>query len=163
MTSQPRKFWIFRILCHLLLLLWILCFFLSFKANARVKLAKTGHGQHSSRFVIRVVLLLIVMFYILFLCKCVLPPGVNPIAVDKYINININVTAHQACVLCGWRSERSTCRPQRNASRRSWNCIDESSATISSNTEPQVRGQTHCWIFLLNQTVVPHIQRCMRL
>jgi hypothetical protein len=40
-------------------------------------------------FVIRVVLLLIVMFYVLFMCKCVLPPGVNPIAVDKYININI--------------------------------------------------------------------------
>jgi hypothetical protein len=27
------------------------------------------------------------MFYVLFVCKCVLPPGVNPIAVDKYINI----------------------------------------------------------------------------
>jgi hypothetical protein len=42
-------------------------------------------------FVIRVVLLLIVMFYILFMCKCVLPPGVNPIAVDKYINIKCNL------------------------------------------------------------------------
>jgi hypothetical protein len=41
-------------------------------------------------FVIRVVLLLLLMFYVLFMCKCVLPPGVNPIAVDKYINININ-------------------------------------------------------------------------
>jgi hypothetical protein len=38
-------------------------------------------------FVIRVVLLLIVMFYVLFMWKCVQPPGVNPIAVDKYINI----------------------------------------------------------------------------
>jgi hypothetical protein len=72
------------------------CFFLSCKTNARVKLAKTGHGQHSSKFVIcvvlfviRVVLLLIVMFYVLFMCKCVLPPAVNPIAVDKYINISI--------------------------------------------------------------------------
>jgi hypothetical protein len=36
-------------------------------------------------FVIRVVLLLTVMFYVLLMCKCVLPPGVNPIAVDKYI------------------------------------------------------------------------------
>jgi hypothetical protein len=27
------------------------CFFLSFKANARVKLAKTGHGPHSSTLV----------------------------------------------------------------------------------------------------------------
>jgi hypothetical protein len=69
--------------------------FLSCKANARVKPAKTGHGQHSSKllcvvlFVIRVVLLLIVTFYVLFVCKCVLPPGVNPIAV------NISVYQHQ--------------------------------------------------------------------
>jgi hypothetical protein len=55
------------------------CFFLSCKANARVKLAKIGHGQHSSKcgvrvvlFIIRVVLLLIVLFYVLFVCKCVL-------------------------------------------------------------------------------------------
>jgi hypothetical protein len=41
--------------------------------------------------VICVVLLLIVMFCVLFVCKCVLPPGVNPIAVDKYVNININI------------------------------------------------------------------------
>jgi hypothetical protein len=32
------------------------------------------------------------MFYVLFMCKCVLPPGVNPIAVDKYININISIS-----------------------------------------------------------------------
>ena len=49
------------------------CFFLSCKANARVKLAKTGHGPHSSKLVvICVVLLLIVLFYVLFVCKCVL-------------------------------------------------------------------------------------------
>jgi hypothetical protein len=76
-------------------------FSLSCKANAKVKLAKTGHGQHSSRFVIcvvlfviRVVLLLIVLFYVLFMCKCVLPPGVNPIAVNKYIN-NIKTRTQQ--------------------------------------------------------------------
>ena len=51
------------------------CFFLSCKANARVKLAKTGHGPHSSTlFVICVVRLLFVLFCILFVCKCVLPP-----------------------------------------------------------------------------------------
>ena len=61
------------------------CFFLSCKANARVKLAKTGHGPHSSTLVcICVVRLLFVLFYVLFLCKCVLPPGDNPIAVNKY-------------------------------------------------------------------------------
>ena len=33
-----------------------LCFFLSCKANARVKLAKSGHSPHSSKVVICVVL-----------------------------------------------------------------------------------------------------------
>ena len=41
------------------------CFFLSCKANAKVKLAKTGHGPHSSTLVvICVVLLLFVLFYV---------------------------------------------------------------------------------------------------
>jgi hypothetical protein len=31
------------------------------------------------------------MFYVLSTCKCVLPPGVNPTAVDKYIDIDINI------------------------------------------------------------------------
>jgi len=62
------------------------CIFLSCKANARVKLTKTGHGPHSSTvFVICVVRLLFVLFCVLFVCKCVLPPGDNPIAVNKYI------------------------------------------------------------------------------
>jgi len=65
------------------------CLFLSCKANARVKLAKTGHGPHSSTLVvICVVQLLFVLFYVLFACKCVLPPGDNPTVVNKYININ---------------------------------------------------------------------------
>jgi len=59
------------------------CFFLSFKINARLKLAKTGHGPHSSTLVvIYVVRLLFVLFYVLFVCKCVLPPGYNQIAVN---------------------------------------------------------------------------------
>ena len=62
------------------------CFFLSCKAIARVKLAKTGHGPHSSTLVvICVVQLLFLLFYVLFVCKCVLPPGDNPIAVNIYI------------------------------------------------------------------------------
>jgi hypothetical protein len=32
-----------------------------------------------------VVWLLFVLFYVVFVCKCVLPPGDNPIAVNKYI------------------------------------------------------------------------------
>jgi hypothetical protein len=43
------------------------------QANARVKLAKTGHGPHSSKLiVICTVLLLFVLFHVLFVCKCVL-------------------------------------------------------------------------------------------
>jgi len=60
--------------------------FLSCKANARVKPAKTGHSPHSSTLVcICVVFLLFVLFYVLFVCKCVLPLGDNPIAINKYI------------------------------------------------------------------------------
>ena len=33
---------------------------------------------------------IIVLFYALIVCTVTLPPGVNPIAVDKYININID-------------------------------------------------------------------------
>jgi hypothetical protein len=62
------------------------CFFLSCKANTRVKRVKMGHGPNSSTLVvICVVLLLFVLFYVLFACKCVLPPGDNPTAVKKYI------------------------------------------------------------------------------
>jgi len=64
------------------------CLFLSCKANARVKFAKMGHGAHSSTLVvICVVQLLFVLFYVLFVCKCVLPLGDNPTAVNKYINV----------------------------------------------------------------------------
>jgi hypothetical protein len=68
------------------------CFFLSCKANVTVKLTKMGHGPHSSTLVvICVVRILFVLFYVLFVCKCVLPPGDNPLAVNKYINSNQSV------------------------------------------------------------------------
>jgi hypothetical protein len=61
--------WLFLVIC----ILYSDCFFLSCKANARLKLAKTGHGRHSSTLVcICVVQLLFVLFYVLFVCKCVL-------------------------------------------------------------------------------------------
>jgi len=61
-------------------------FFLSSGANGRVKLAKTGHGPYfSTLVVICVVRLLFVLFYVLFVCKCVQPQGYNPIAVNKYV------------------------------------------------------------------------------
>jgi len=36
-----------------------------------------------------VAVLLFVLYYVLIVCIVPLPPGVNPIAVDKYINISI--------------------------------------------------------------------------
>jgi len=54
-------------------------FFLSCKANARVKLAKMGHGPHSSQLVVICVVLLLfvfsvlfMLFYVLFVCKYLL-------------------------------------------------------------------------------------------
>ena len=68
------------------------CFFLSCKANARIKPAKTGHGPHCSK-------ILCCSMYCLFcvvlcticveMCSILLPPAVNPIAVDKYISYHI--------------------------------------------------------------------------
>jgi len=44
----------------------------------------------SSTLVICEVQLLFVLFYVLFVCKCVLPPDDNPTAVNKYIRSKIN-------------------------------------------------------------------------
>jgi hypothetical protein len=49
------------------------CFFLSCKANARVKPAKMGHGQHSSKLLcVALCIVCFVSFCVLFVCKCVL-------------------------------------------------------------------------------------------
>ena len=98
--------------------------FLSCKANARVKLANAGHGPHLFRIivfcvvlvivlcyrlyavllllcctVICVAMLLFVLSYVFIVCTVPLPPGVNPIVVDKYINININMLHVYNCIL----------------------------------------------------------------
>jgi hypothetical protein len=66
------------------------CLFLSCKPNAGVKLAKTGHGPYSSTLVvICVVRLLFVFLYVLFVCKCVLPPSDKQIAFNKCIILYI--------------------------------------------------------------------------
>jgi hypothetical protein len=48
--------------------------------------------------VICLVRLLFVLFYVLFVCKCVLPPGDNPIAVNKY-TISHNIISYTPCLL----------------------------------------------------------------
>jgi hypothetical protein len=75
-------------------------FFLSCKTNARVKLAKTGHGPHSSTLVvICVVRLLFVLFCVLFVCKYVLPPGDNPFTVNKNISYKKKACSRNHCCL----------------------------------------------------------------
>ena len=71
------------------------CFFLSCKAIARVKPAKTGHGPHSSQLLCSSMYFLCCSMYCLFcdvpcivcvyMCTEQLPPGGYPIAV-KYIS-----------------------------------------------------------------------------
>ena len=68
------------------------CFFLSCKANARVKPAKTEHDPHSSKFLccsmysLFCVVLCIVCVY---MCTVLLPPGSYPIAVKYIVSYHI--------------------------------------------------------------------------
>jgi hypothetical protein len=73
------------------------CFFLSCKANARVIRAKTGHDPHSSKFLCCLMHFLCCSMYCfasfivcMYMCNLLLPPGDNPIAVNKYIILHIS-------------------------------------------------------------------------
>jgi ABC-type multidrug transport system fused ATPase/permease subunit len=55
-------------LCMTTLTEGFLCFFLSCKANARVKPAKTGHGPHSSQ-LLCCTMYFFVLFYVFFYCS----------------------------------------------------------------------------------------------
>jgi len=76
------------------------CFFLSCRANARVKSAKTGHGPHSSSFlccsmyfcvVLRIVCF--VSFSVLFVCICILY-YCHRAATQSQLNISYHITYH---------------------------------------------------------------------
>jgi hypothetical protein len=59
----------------------------------------------SKKIIICVVRLSFVLFYVVFVCKCILTPGDNPIAVSKHINIKkVKVTLVQALRLCTGRT-----------------------------------------------------------
>ena len=67
---------------------------------------------------------IIVLFYVLIVCTVTLPPGVNPIAVDKYIyiqkitrvmNISLCCSLNNYAVMCVravWTGEGATCGQQ---------------------------------------------------
>ena len=78
------------------------CFFLSCKANARVYLAKTRHNPHSPWIVLFCVLFVsIVLFYVLFVCKCVLYYS-HRVSTQSQLNISyhtkVSVQAHITCM-----------------------------------------------------------------
>ena len=47
-----------------------------------------------------VALLLFALSYVLIVCTVPLPPGVNPIAVDKYIIYNVSNTSEEMKMFC---------------------------------------------------------------
>jgi hypothetical protein len=81
-------------------------------------------------FVIRAVWLLIVMFCVLFMCKCVLPPGVHPIAVD----ISIFLPSDSVTRGC-----RNTPPPPYPSYAPTVVCLLFKAFTVSKCTETRVR------------------------
>jgi len=89
--------YIFLLLCLCILILCLCmatlsevfpCFFLSCKANARAKPAKTGHGAHSSQFLgcfIYCLFCVVRCIVFAYMCTVLPPPGGYPIAINKYI------------------------------------------------------------------------------
>ena len=75
---------------------------------------KSGHGPHSSKVVVIVLCyrlsvvivlccylccsVIMVLFYVLIVCTVTMPPGVNPIAVDKYIYLIIIINGSHCAV-----------------------------------------------------------------
>jgi hypothetical protein len=89
-------FYVLLLLCSCILILCLcmatltevfLCFFLSCKANNKVKPAKTGTARTLPNFSVVLCIVCFVSFCVLFVCMftVLLPPGGYPIAVNKYI------------------------------------------------------------------------------
>jgi hypothetical protein len=78
------------------------CFFLSCKANARVKPAKTKHGPQSSKFLcyvyfcVVIYILCFVSFSVLFVCICILYVR-HRVVTQLQINISYQIYVH--CIL----------------------------------------------------------------
>jgi magnesium-transporting ATPase (P-type) len=92
------------------------CFSLSCKANARVKLAKTGHGPHSSYVVVLLYVILFcsmyfcvlcivffVTFPVLLVCICVLY-YCHRVATQLQLNISYHISYH-ICHNISFRNE----------------------------------------------------------
>jgi hypothetical protein len=74
------------------------CFFLSCKANARVKPAKTGHGLHYSKMFVLFHVLFVLYHSVYCLCVnvyCTTATGWVPNTVNKYISYGETVRNHE--------------------------------------------------------------------
>ena len=88
------------------------CFFLSCKANARVKLAKTGHGPHSSKLVVNCVVLSFVCSSVVIVlccysccsmyCLCVLYHCHRVLTQLQLTNISISISKSKYLNLFKW-------------------------------------------------------------
>jgi len=80
------------------------CFFLGYKANARVKLAKTGHGPHSSTLVVICVVRLLFVLFGCYLCCSIYCLYVNVYCHRvttqlQLINISYTIIFGKQCIL----------------------------------------------------------------
>ena len=111
-------------------------FFLSCKANARVKLAKTGHGPHPS-LCCSVVICVVPCIVCVSMCMVLLPPGVNPIAVYKYI-ISYHISDHNPHVAC--TSDR--------IELAMLSTVTLSKTTLHSNSQSNLSLSIECEVFV---------------
>ena len=87
------------------------CFFLGCKANARVILAKTGHGPHSSK--IFVLLYVLFVLYCSIYCLCVNVYCHRVTTQLQLTNISLficYIDIHRPCCFCNWSSGCSVSR-----------------------------------------------------
>ena len=78
--------------------MFFLCFFLGCKANARVYLAKTRHGPHSSNCCVVLFIVCFVSFYVFFVCKYVLyfcHPVTTQLQLTNIYHIFISIKVEQ--------------------------------------------------------------------
>jgi hypothetical protein len=98
--------YVFLLLCLCILILCLCmatltevfpCFFLSCKANARVKPAKTGHGPHSSYYLccsMYCLFCVVLRTVCMYMCTVLLPPGGYPMAVKYIVSHQSNGDIH---------------------------------------------------------------------
>ena len=93
------------------------CFFLSCKANARVKLAKTGHGPHSTTLVVFVLFGCYLCYSMYFLCVNVYCHRVT----TQLQLINISMLCYFSCWMsCTLKTYEGNCHLKASRAASGW-------------------------------------------